>query len=71
MEFGKLSLFGVREIHIPDAVEELCEVCFYECKSVSRVTFGESLSLKKIWMEAFRRSSVREIHIPDGVKKLL
>ena len=34
-----------KEIHIPDSVEELCESCFSECKSLSRVTFGESFSV--------------------------
>ena len=24
---------GIREIHIPDSVEELCEACFFECRS--------------------------------------
>ena len=43
-----------RFVSIPDSVEELCHECFCECKSLSRVTFGESSSLKLIWNEAFR-----------------
>ena len=41
------------EIHIPDGVEELCEACFSECKTLSYVTFGESSSLRLIGKEAF------------------
>ena len=54
-------------VSIPDSVEELCDQCFCECKSLSRVTFGESSSLKLIGKEAFCGSGVRESHIPDGV----
>ena len=62
---------GVVEIHIPDSVGELCEVCFCNCKSLSRVTFGESSSLKLIGKNVFNSSGVREIHVPDGVENLL
>ena len=48
----------VVEIHIPDSVEELCGGCFCECKSLSRVTFGESPSLKLIRELAFYESGV-------------
>ena len=54
-------------VSIPNNVEELCKECFYQCKSLSRVTFGESSSLKLIGVGAFRESGVCEIHIPDGV----
>ena len=36
------------EVVVPDSVEELCEWCFFWCSSLSRVTFGESSSLKLI-----------------------
>ena len=49
---------------IRDSVEELCEECFFECKTLSYVTFGESPSLRLIEKEAFRGSGVVEIHIP-------
>ena len=58
------------EIHIPDSVEELCEACFFECTSLSRVTFNESSSLKLIGKEAFCLCHCREIHIPDSVEEL-
>ena len=58
----------VRLVSIPDVVEELCEGRFSECESLSRVTFGESSSLKLIGREAFRGSGVREIHAPARAK---
>ena len=42
-----------------------------ECENLSRVTFGESSSLKRIGERAFWGSGVREIHIPDGIERLL
>lgn len=54
--------FGVREIHIPDGMEELCDACFTACKSLSRVTFSDS-SVKLLGKEALRGSGVGEIHI--------
>ena len=60
----------LEEVVIPDSVEELCESCFYECWFLSRVTFGESSSLKLIGKEAFYGSCVVEIHIPDSVEEL-
>ena len=60
----------VESVSITDSVEELCEGCFYLCKRLFRVTFGESSSLKLIGKEAFIWSGVREIHIPDGVEEL-
>ena len=63
--------FNNNKTHVvADSIEELCEKCFSLCKSLSRVTFGESSSLKLIGRLAFQGSGVREIHIPDGVEKL-
>ena len=42
----------------------------YKCWSLSRVTFGESSSLKLIGNKAFFRSGVYEIHIPNSVEEL-
>ena len=69
---GKKAFRGsdLREIHVPDSVEELSVACFYRCWSLVRVTFGESASLKRIGNEAFRESCLREIHIPDRVEEL-
>ena len=59
-----------RFVSIPDGVEEICESCFCGCKSLLRVTFGESSSLKLIGKGAFRESGVVEIHLPDSVEEL-
>ena len=61
---------SVQLMSIRDSVEELCESCFYKCKSLSRVTFGESSSLKLIGKKAFYGSGVCEIRIPDRVEEL-
>lgn len=58
------------EVVVPDGVEELFENCFFSCKSLSRVRFGDSSSLKLIEERVFLGSGVREIHIPDGVEAL-
>ena len=38
----------VRDVTIPDSVEELHEYCFYKCKHLSKITFGSKSSLKRI-----------------------
>ena len=60
----------LEEVVVLGNVEELCESCFHKCKSLSRVTFGESSSLKLIGNKAFFRSGIVEIHIPDSVEGL-
>ena len=67
---GLRNTQNARFVSIPDGVEELCEKCFYDCKRLSRVTFGESSSLKLIGKGAFRVSGIVEIHIPDAVEKI-
>jgi hypothetical protein len=58
-------------ITIPASVEVLCERCFYECKSLSRVTFAAGSCLKRIEKEAFSRCrSLKEIEIPASVEVL-
>ena len=61
----------VKEVIIPDSIEELCDSCFNWCSSLSRVTFGASSSLKRISKGAFSGSGLSEIHIPDSVAELL
>ena len=67
---GLRNAQGPRFVSIPDGGEELCESCFFECKSLSRVTFGESSSLKLLGKGAFCGSGVVEIRIPDGVEEI-
>ena len=61
----------VKDVIIPDDVEELCDACFEDCMNLSRVTFGESSSLKRIGEKAFDGCGVRAIHIPDGLEDLV
>lgn len=58
-------------IHIPDGVEQGCEMCFFGCISLLRVIFGKYYSLKFAGKRAFYGNGVGEIRIPDGVKELL
>ena len=44
--------------------------CYDDCKSLSRVTFGEYSSLKMIGHGAFYGSGLEEIDIPDSVEEL-
>ena len=57
-------------IHIPNSVDELCEGCFSDCLSLSRVTFGNSSFLKSIGKGAFSGSRVGDIHIPGGAEQI-
>ena len=60
----------LRDVVVPDSVEELCDRCFSWCKSLSRCSFGQSSSLKRIGIAAFAFSDLREIHIPQSVEEL-
>ena len=60
----------VKDLTIPDFVEELCGECFYRCFRLSHVTFGESSSLKRIGTDTFTDSGLIDIHIPDGVEEI-
>ena len=46
----------VESVSIPDGVRELCDFCFYKCKSLRRVNFASSSSLERIGFQAFPRS---------------
>ena len=50
--------------------EELCEKCFYECESLSHVTFGESSSLKLIGKMAFFGSGLTCFCLPGSVSSI-
>ena len=60
----------LEEVSIPNNVGELCDRCFYECKSLRRVTFGSFSSLERIGDSCFLGSRVEEVSIPDGVREL-
>ena len=58
-------------ITIPASVEILSESCFYECKSLSRVTFAAGSCLKRIEKWVFYKcESLKEIEIPASVEVL-
>jgi hypothetical protein len=63
--FGDVSQFCVWS-----DVEILGEGCFYECKSLRKVTFETGSSLKRIEKEAFSRSGITSIRIPASVEIL-
>ena len=48
------ALEQVRYVSIPNNVRELCDRCFYRCKSLRRVNFGSSSSLERIGASCFR-----------------
>lgn len=50
---GKVCITPIgdlREVVMPDCVEELHEYCFYGCKHLSKITFGSKTALKHIGM---------------------
>lgn len=53
----------LNEAVIPDSVEEHCNKCFYGCMNLSRVSPGQSPSLKRIGIEAFCHCGMRKIRI--------
>ena len=64
-----------QEITIPKGVVELGDRCFGECKRLSRITFCEPSSLKRIGEEVFSGyddtgCSLSEIVIPDSVEEI-
>lgn len=58
---------GLREIHIPDDVEELCDKSFQFCTSLA---LGDLSSLKRVGNLAFHWCDLTGIFIPDGVDEL-
>ena len=62
---------NIAEIEIPASVERLCERCFVECESLSRLTFAAGSCLKRIEKMAFSGCrSLKEIEIPASVEVL-
>ena len=62
---------NITVITIPAGVKVLCERCFVEHKSLSRVTFAAGSCLKQIEKEAFSGcESLKEIEIPASVEVL-
>ena len=55
---------------IPKSVRELCDRCFEECRSLSRVTFVSSSCLEQIGEYCFSKTVIAEVSIPDSVREL-
>jgi hypothetical protein len=60
----------LKSIIIPSSVEVLCESCFFECKSLSSVTFESGSRLQCIEESTFRESGLTSITIPSSVEML-
>ena len=66
--FSKCPL---KEIHIPNAVEEVPVNGFLSCFGLSRVAFSEPSSLRRIhWHACANGVPLAEISIPDSVEEL-
>ena len=50
----------IEEIRIPDSVRELCDGCFYGCKSLHVLTFGPASSLERIGFNAFYHTALEQ-----------
>ena len=66
---------SLREIRIPDKVEEIGNSCFYSCPELSQVIFGERSSLKVIGRAAFSGDCragcpVGYMQIPNSVERI-
>ena len=57
---------GLKQIVIPQGVEELGGKAFMNCKELWTVDFAEGL--EAIGSSCFERSSIREIFFPDSLK---
>lgn len=59
---------GLQSVEIPSSVEEIGREAFYNCYSLSSVTFADNSRLRTIGNEAFRNcSKLKSIAIPDNV----
>ena len=60
----------ISSIEIPASVESIGERCFYECKSLSEVTFCDRSQLNTIDKKAFYESGLTKICIPANVESI-
>ena len=63
-------LHNIQGVIIPNNVCELCDCRFRWCKSLRRVMFGSSSSLKRIGVSCFELSRIEEVSVPGGVREL-
>ena len=62
--------FVLRNITIPDYVEELCDMCFYGSMNLSTVTFGEPSRLKRIGMLSFGDTRLTTLSLPSHLESI-
>ena len=62
---------GLREIHIPDGVEEICDGCLAGCRNLSCITFGEASNLQRIGQKVFDDSGLTKVCASKSKQKLI
>jgi hypothetical protein len=55
---------------IESRIEILCEFCFYNCQSLTSVTFKSNSKLQRIEQYAFAKSGLTTIQVPASVEVL-
>jgi hypothetical protein len=55
---------------IESRIENLCESCFSNCRSLASITFESNSKLQRIEEYAFAESGLKTIHIPGSVEVL-
>ena len=63
---GAFQKSGLKEIIIPEGVEEIRYDAFENCKQLEKVTLPSTL--KEIKQETFHNTNLEEINIPEGVE---
>jgi hypothetical protein len=59
---------GSERIAIQSCVESISDGCFYNCRSLSEITFESGCQLKKIGKSTFHHCAIRSILIPSNVE---
>ena len=58
---------GIKEVAIPDEVQELCDSCFSGCSFLRRISIGPHSRLERMGIRAFSWTKPRWIHGPEPV----
>jgi hypothetical protein len=61
---------GLTAIILPSSVELVCKSCFFNCKSLTSVTFEPDSKLQQIDEDAFQWSGLTAIILPSSVELL-
>ena len=60
----------IREIWIPDSVEEIGEMCFWRCKKLKHVRFGKHSCLERVGANAFTWTCIKVMKFPASVSEI-